>query len=167
MVVIYNMVSSGSQWEAAPTGSRLNGLRDPERITWNFRPGQLSPTTSPHSSNTSSATTSSDVCCVLSHFSRVRLCNPTNCSPPGSSVHGILQARILEWIAIPFSRGSSWPKAWTQDWGIGWITPFWASSSPYIKRVCCFQIRLPNISWSNAANKTLDKRISPIKEEDT
>ena len=29
------------------------------------------------------------------------------CSPPGSSVHGILQARILEWVAIPFSRGSS------------------------------------------------------------
>ena len=73
MVVIYNMVSSGSQWEAAPTGSRLNGLWDPERITWNFRPGQLSPTTSPHSSSTSSATTSSDVCCVLSHFSRVWL----------------------------------------------------------------------------------------------
>ena len=32
-----------------------------------------------------------------------------DCSPPGSSVHGILQARILEWVAIPFSRGSSWP----------------------------------------------------------
>ena len=32
------------------------------------------------------------------------LCNPTNCSPPGFSVHGILQARVLEWIAIPFSR---------------------------------------------------------------
>ena len=32
------------------------------------------------------------------------LCDPMNCSPPGSSVHGILQARILEWIAIPFSR---------------------------------------------------------------
>ena len=31
-------------------------------------------------------------------------------SLPGSSVHGILQARILEWIAIPFSRGSSWPR---------------------------------------------------------
>ena len=31
-------------------------------------------------------------------------------SPPGSSVHGILQARILEWVAIPFSRGSSWPR---------------------------------------------------------
>ena len=31
-------------------------------------------------------------------------------SPPGSSVHGVLQARILEWVAIPFSRGSSWPR---------------------------------------------------------
>ena len=35
------------------------------------------------------------------------LCNPVDCSPPGSSVHGILQARILEWVAISFSRGSS------------------------------------------------------------
>ena len=35
---------------------------------------------------------------------------PVDCSPPGSSVHGILQARILEWVAIPFYRGSSEPK---------------------------------------------------------
>ena len=35
------------------------------------------------------------------------LCDPMDCSPPGSSLHGILQARILEWVAIPFSRGSS------------------------------------------------------------
>ena len=42
------------------------------------------------------------------------LCNPIGCSPPGSSVHGILQARVLEWVAIPFSRGSSWPRDWTQ-----------------------------------------------------
>ena len=35
------------------------------------------------------------------------LCNPMDCSPPGSSVHGILQTRILEWVAISFSRGSS------------------------------------------------------------
>ena len=33
------------------------------------------------------------------------LCNPKDCSPPDSSVHGILQGRILEWVAIPFSRG--------------------------------------------------------------
>ena len=35
------------------------------------------------------------------------LCDPMDCSPPGSSVHGNLQARILEWVAVPFSRGSS------------------------------------------------------------
>ena len=39
---------------------------------------------------------------------------PRYCSPPGSSVHGISQARILEWAAIPFSRRSSWPRDWTQ-----------------------------------------------------
>ena len=38
------------------------------------------------------------------------LCDPMDCSPPGSSVHGILQARILEQVAIPFSRESSWPR---------------------------------------------------------
>ena len=42
------------------------------------------------------------------------LCDCMDCSPPGSSVHEILQARLLEWIAIPFSRGSSWPKDQTQ-----------------------------------------------------
>ena len=41
------------------------------------------------------------------------LCNPMDCSLPGSSVHGILQARILEWVAMPSSRGSSWPRDWT------------------------------------------------------
>ena len=38
------------------------------------------------------------------------LCNSMDCSPPGSSVHGILQARILEWVAISFSREFSWPR---------------------------------------------------------
>ena len=38
------------------------------------------------------------------------VCDPTDSSPPGFSVHGILQARILEWIAIPFCRGSSQPR---------------------------------------------------------
>ena len=37
------------------------------------------------------------------------LCNPIDCSPPGSSVHGIFQARILEWVTIFYSRGSSQP----------------------------------------------------------
>ena len=38
------------------------------------------------------------------------LCDPMDCSPPTSSVHGILQARILEWVAISFSMGYSWPR---------------------------------------------------------
>ena len=38
------------------------------------------------------------------------LCDPMDCSPPGSSAHGILQARILEWVAMPSSRGSSRPR---------------------------------------------------------
>ena len=37
-----------------------------------------------------------------------------DCSPPGSSVHGILQATLLEWVAMPSSRGSSWLMDWTQ-----------------------------------------------------
>ena len=51
-----------------------------------------------------------------------------DCSPPGSSVHGISQARILEWLAIFFSRGSSWPRDWTHVSCIGrqilyhWVT---------------------------------------------
>ena len=49
---------------------------------------------------------------------------PVDCSPPGSSVHGILQARILEWVAISFSRGSSWPRDWTQS------PVLWADSLP-------------------------------------
>ena len=44
---------------------------------------------------------------LLSH---VRLSDPMDCSLPGSSVHGIFQARILEWVAISFFRGSSQPR---------------------------------------------------------
>ena len=41
--------------------------------------------------------------------------DPRDCSPPGSSVHGTFQARGLEWVAISFSRGSSWPRDWTMS----------------------------------------------------
>ena len=50
--------------------------------------------------------------CAKSLQSCLTLCNPMDCSLPGSPVHGILQARILEWVAISFSRGSSWPKTY-------------------------------------------------------
>ena len=42
--------------------------------------------------------------------SRPTLCNPMDCSPPSSSVHGILQAGILKWVAMPSSRGSTQPR---------------------------------------------------------
>ena len=47
---------------------------------------------------------------VVYSLSHVRLSNPMDCSPPGPSVHGILQARILEWVATFFSRVSSRPR---------------------------------------------------------
>ena len=53
----------------------------------------------------------------FSSFSQscLTLCNPKDCSLPGSSVHGISQARILDWVAISFSRGSSQPRSQTHD----------------------------------------------------
>ena len=56
------------------------------------------------------ATHHSEKVTVLVAQSYPTVWDPVNCSLPGSSVHEILQARILEWVAIPFSRGSSWPK---------------------------------------------------------
>ena len=53
------------------------------------------------------------VCTLVTQLS-LTFCNPMDCSSPGSSVHGIPQARILEWIAIPFSRGSSLLRDQTQ-----------------------------------------------------
>ena len=56
------------------------------------------------------------------------LCGPMDCSLPGSSVHGIFQARILEWVAIPSSRRSCQPRDWTQAsrTGGGFLT-VWAT----------------------------------------
>ena len=55
------------------------------------------------------------MCVVLVTQSCLTLCDPTvDCSPPGSSIHAILQARKLEWVATPFSRGSSQPRGQIQ-----------------------------------------------------
>ena len=47
--------------------------------------------------------------CACTYSVMSNSCDPMDCSPPGSSLHGILQARILEWITMPFSRGSPDP----------------------------------------------------------
>ena len=49
---------------------------------------------------------------MLSYFSCVWVCDSIDCSPPGSSVCGIFQAWMLEWVSMPFYRGSSWPRDW-------------------------------------------------------
>ena len=54
--------------------------------------------------------TNTGVCSVLSHSVMSDSCDSMDCSPPGFSVHGILQARILKWVAISSSRGSSRPR---------------------------------------------------------
>ena len=93
------------------------------------------------------------------------LCNPMNCRPPGFSVHRILQARILAWVAILFSRGSLWPRDWTQVSHIAgklfiiwasrkagfnlWMAPkrfLWDSTSSFLT---CFSIWLidPLATW--------------------
>ena len=58
---------------------------------------------------------------VLGAQSCLALCESMNHSPPASSVHGILQARILEWVAFPLSRGSSQPRDWILVSGIAGI----------------------------------------------
>ena len=61
---------------------------------------------------TAQGSVSTDVCAQSQ--SCPTLCNPLDCRPPRSSVHGILQTRILEWVAMPSSRGSSHPRHRTQ-----------------------------------------------------
>ena len=70
--------------------------------------------------------TGKGVCVLLNH---VWLCSdPMDCSPLGSSVHGILQDRILEWLAIPFSRGSPPPRDQTLvSCIVGWFFTIWAT----------------------------------------
>ena len=70
---------------------------------------------STHSRGTSSALKTTFILCTCSVAqSCPTLCDPMDCSPQGSSVHGISQARILEWTANSYSRGSSWPRDWIQ-----------------------------------------------------
>ena len=61
----------------------------------------------------STSTNIHNVLCLVAQ-SCPTLCDPMDCSLPGSSVHGILQARILKWVAMPSSRASSRPRYWSQ-----------------------------------------------------
>ena len=92
-------------------------------------------------------------CPYFYHRHHAQLC-PTLCSPmdnslSGSSVHGILQTRILEWIALPFSRGSSQPRNRTWDSCIvGRFFTIWATRKAPIMYICSVQFSCSVVSDS-------------------
>ena len=81
---------------------------------------------------------------VGQNFSNLAAVAAADCSPPGSSVHGILQARILEWVAFPFSRGSSRPRDQTQvSHTAGRCFTIWATRKAQfssVQSLCCVQL---------------------------
>ena len=91
----------------------------------------------------------SDVVCVLVAQSCLTLYNPVDYSLPGSSVHGIFQARILEWVAISYSRGFSQPR--DRTWAsciVGRFFKVWATREAWCYGRDCFQARkFFNISY--------------------
>ena len=68
------------------------------------------------------------------------LCDPVDCSLPSSSVHGILQARILEWVAISFSRGSSQPRDRT------WISCFSKCCATFWQLLASLSLQFPSLT---------------------
>ena len=86
------------------------------------------------------------------------LCNLTDCSPPGSSVNGILQARILEWVPIPFSRGSSQLRCQTWISHIaGRFFTIWTTREAPFKVMAVFKSQLGYwfIVWAWPSDTTL------------
>ena len=89
--------------------------------------------------------------CILVTQSCPTLCDPMDCSPPGFSVHGILQTGILEWVAISFSRGSSWPKHQTRvSCVVGRFFTIWATREAQQ----CLWLLLKNSTQLNTLRKT-------------
>ena len=98
-------------------------------------------------------------------------CDPMDCSPPGSSVHGISQARILEWVAISFSRGFSRPRDWTRVSGIaGRCFTVWATRESnlflsllqflaILHLVITFLLKVPWVA--RRSNQSILKEINP------
>ena len=93
-----------------------------------------------------------DFCCLVHKLCVWLFCNPMDCSLPGSSVHGISQARILEWVTTLFSGGSSRPRDQTGvSWIGGQIVYLWTTKEAYIMILHYIfnkDILYPCILWS-------------------
>ena len=88
------------------------------------------------------------------------LCEPVDCSRPGSSVHGTLQARVLEWVAICF-RGSSWPRDWTWVFQIvGRCFIIWATRDVHL--ISLIAVSLFRTSVSSWAASLLAQRVKNL-----
>ena len=85
---------------------------------------------------------------VIVTQSCLTFCNPIDYSPPGFSVHGILQARILEWTAMPSSRGPSWPRSRTWISCIaGGLFTIWATRQAQILTGVSLKNTNRNMGW--------------------
>ena len=105
-------------------------------------------------------------CCYLVAKSCLTLCNPMNCSPPGSSVHGISQARILEWVAISFSKGSSRPRDPTQVCCIaGGSLLLSRQGSPYRNAGCFADVPFARCSVSSPLSFLCRRARFPLRDE--
>ena len=102
-----------------------------------------------------------------------QLC-PTHCDPmgwglPGSSIHGIFQARILEWLAIPFSRGSSWPRDRTPvSHIVGRHFTIWATMFPLYSYKKNFNMIIgaeAAMSWPHIKNEENSHALRKAKEK--
>ena len=98
------------------------------------------------------------LCCYSVAKSCLTLCDPMDCSPPSSSVHRILPARILERVAIPFSRGSSWPRH--QTWVSCIAGRFFTTSATWEARTMCSVHSLSHVClfatpWTEAHQASL------------
>ena len=106
--------------------------------------------------------------CAKSLQSCLTLCNTMDCSPPGSSVYGILQARILEWVATPSSRGSSWPSDPTCVSYVSCTGRQVFTSSASVKFSIPFFSMIPLLLWYSSLKSGLQRltvtfKSSPIR----
>ena len=91
------------------------------------------------------------LCCLVAQWS-LTLCDPMDCSPRGSSLHGVFQARILEWVAISSSKASSWLRDWTLGFSVFCVASGFFTTEPPGKGLLlldCFSLvsalpQLPN-----------------------